>query len=282
MTMVAKTALPPAAAKSRPRLLRARLTGAGGAGGAGVMPVAHAVPVLTTETLADRLAARLAAQIQSGQLAPADRLPTEAQLAAGHGVSRSVVRESVHRLKSLGLVTSRQGSGVFVAKPKSGKALEFDAAVLDSTAAVVQVAEVRRALEIEMASLAAARAKRGQVAALKRSLVAIDVATAQGRDGVAEDLAFHRAIADATGNPQFSLLLAFLEQYLRQGMQISRGAPDRMAELMDVVRQEHHNIVQAIAAHDVPAARKAATLHLMKSEWRLQHGGLPRLRKGPP
>jgi GntR family transcriptional regulator, transcriptional repressor for pyruvate dehydrogenase complex len=268
--MVAKIAVS-VAAKSRPPVAHRRTAGAS---------VAAVSRALTTETLADRLAARLVAQIQAGKLLPADRLPTEAQLAAEHGVSRSVVRESVHRLKSLGLVTSRQGSGVFVAKPKSGKALEFDAAVLDSTAAVVQVAEVRRALEIEMASLAAARATRVQVATLKRSLLAIDAATAEGRDGVAEDLAFHRAIADATGNPQFSLLLAFLEQYLRQGMQISRGAPQRLIELMDVVRQEHHSIVQAIAAHDVPAARKAAAAHLLKSEWRLQHGGLPRKRKG--
>ncbi|RYG06916.1 MAG: GntR family transcriptional regulator, partial [Burkholderiales bacterium] len=71
--------------------------------------------LLVTERLSDRLALRLGAQIESGQLAPGDRLPTEQQLAAAHGVSRTVVREAMHQLKSRALVVARQGSGVFVA-----------------------------------------------------------------------------------------------------------------------------------------------------------------------
>src|SRR5882724_13161036 len=90
---------------------------------------------LGRETLADRLAARLAAQIEGGALGPGDRLPTEAQLAAEHGVSRSVVREAVHRIKSRGQLVSRQGSGVFVALPPEHRPLEFDPAVLESVQA---------------------------------------------------------------------------------------------------------------------------------------------------
>jgi GntR family transcriptional regulator, transcriptional repressor for pyruvate dehydrogenase complex len=237
-------------------------------------PSGAPVPHLAPQTLADRLAARLALQIENGTLAPGDRLPTEARLTLDHGVSRSVVREAVHRLKSRGLLTSRQGSGVFVAPRGSGKPLEFDMALSNSTAAVVQVVEVRRALEIEMASLAAQRATRTQVSALRRALTAIDKAAAAGQDGVAEDLAFHRAIGEATGNPQFSLLLAFLEQYLCDGMRITRGKVADRADLMQAVRTEHLNIVEAIAARDLKAARKAASVHLLHSEMRLQHAGL--------
>ncbi len=162
-------------------------------------------------------------------LGPGDRLPTEQQLAAAHGVSRTVVREAVHQLKSQALVRSRQGSGVFVAPPPINQPLAFDPAVLDSVQAVVHVVEVRRVLEGEIAALAAERATRAQIAALRRALKAIDTASPQGRDGVAEDLAFHRVIGEATGNPQFRLLLGFLEQYLREGMRITRGNEARRA-----------------------------------------------------
>ncbi len=235
---------------------------------------------LARESLADRLAQRLSAQIEAGALGPGDRLPTEAQLAATHGVSRSVVREAVHRIKSRGLAVSRQGSGVFVATPAENRPLEFDPAVLESVGAVVHVVEVRRVLEGEIAALAAQRATRAQLAALRRALVAIDTASTAGRDGVAEDLAFHRAISEATGNPQFSRVVGFLEQYLREAMRITRGNEARRADFMEAVRGEHRAIVDAIAARDVRAARRAATTHLLRSERRLETGGILRPRRG--
>ena len=224
--------------------------------------------------MADRLATLLSSQIASGRLAPGDRLPTEAQLGSTHGVSRSVVREAVHRVKSRGLLVARQGSGVFVATQPPHRPLEFDPRVLGSIDAVVHVVEVRRELEGGMAALAALRATRGQVAGLRRALAAIDAAAATGRDGVEEDLAFHRAIGEATGNPQFALLLGFLEQYLRQGMQVTRGNEARRADFMEAVRKEHRSIVDAIAAGNAPAARRAATRHLVRGAQRLERGGV--------
>ena len=229
---------------------------------------------LGRETLADRLAAMLSRQIEAGRLGPGDRLPTEAQLAVTHGVSRSVVREAVHRVKSRGLLVSRQGSGVFVTMPAQHQPLAFDPEVLESVTAVVHVVEVRRALEGEMAALAAERATRAQIAALRRALAAIDAAAAAGRDGVAEDMAFHRAIGEATGNPQFGRLLGFLEQYLRDAMRITRGNEARRVDFMEAVRKEHRVLLDAIAAHDAAGARRAALTHLVHGERRLERGGV--------
>lgn len=229
---------------------------------------------LVTQRLSDRLAARLEHEIERGALGPGDRLPTEQQLAAAHGVSRTVVREAVHQLKSRGLLRSRQGSGVFVAAPAGNRPLAFDPAVLQSVEAVVHVVEVRRVLEGEVAALAAERASRAQVAALKRALTAIDRAVAEGRDGVAEDLAFHRAVGEATGNPQFGHLLGFLEQYLREAMRITRGNEARRHDFMEQVRQEHRAIVDAIAARDAAAARRRAREHILRGERRLEEGGV--------
>ncbi|KQW37851.1 FadR/GntR family transcriptional regulator [Rhizobacter sp. Root404] len=224
--------------------------------------------------LSDRLAVLLGDQIESGALRPGDRLPTEAQLALAHGVSRTVVREAVHQLKSREMVVSRQGSGVFVAPPPLHQPLTFDPAVLGSVQSVVHVVEVRRVIEAEMAAFAAERATRAQVATMRRALRAIDAAAAAGHDGVAEDLAFHRSIGEATGNPQFTLLLGFLEQYLREGMRITRGNESRRRDFMEAVRLEHRAIVDAIAARDPALARRRAREHMAHSELRLIEGGI--------
>ena len=249
----------------------------------GTAPVSRArisVEPLVADRLSDRLAARLIDQIEQGALKPGDRLPTEAQLGVTHGVSRSVVREAVHQVKSRGLLLSRQGSGIFVSLRPPHQPLAFDPTVLDSMQAVVQVVELRRVLEGEMAALAAQRATRTQVAGLRRAMAAIDASAGEGRDGVAEDLAFHRAIGEATGNPQFSLLLQFLEQYLREAMRVTKGNEARRLDFMEQVRCEHRAIVDAIAARDAATARECATRHLQRAEMRLHEGGIlpPRRR----
>lgn len=239
---------------------------------------------IESDRLSDRLASRLMAQIGSGALKPGDRLPTEQQLALAHGVSRTVVREAVHQLKSKALVTSRQGSGVFVAQPPAHRPLAFDPAVLASVQSVVHVAEVRRVLEGEIAALAAERATRSQIAALRRALKAIDTAVADGGDGVDEDLAFHRLIGEATGNPQFRLLIGFLEQYLREAMRITRGNEARRSDFMVAVQQEHRAIVEAIAGRDPAQARHHAIRHLVNGQERLIESGVidASLRRAAP
>ncbi len=229
---------------------------------------------LIVERLSDRLAGLLAEQVRAGTLQPGQRLPTEQQLALAHGVSRTVVREAVHQLKSRQLVVSRQGSGVFVVVAPLQQPLAFDPTVLHSLQSVVHVVEVRRALESEMAALAAERASRAQVATMRRALKAIDTAAAAGQDGVREDMAFHNTIGQATGNPQFRLLLGFLEQYLRESMRVTRGNEARRLDFMAAVRQEHLAIVEAIAGRDPTAARRCALEHLQQGERRLVEGGV--------
>jgi GntR family transcriptional repressor for pyruvate dehydrogenase complex len=239
-----------------------------------------APPRLQASRLSDRLAAWLVAQIEGGVLVPGARLPTEQQLAEQHGVSRTVVREAVHQLKSRGLLISRQGSGVYVAPPAVHKPLDFDPSVLESLEAVAHIVEVRRALEGEIAALAARRASRSQITGLRRALREIETAVAAGGDGVDQDLALHRAIAEATGNPQFGRLLGFLEQYLREAMRVTRGNEARHQHFADAVRQEHQALVEAIAAGDEQGARAIATGHMEKAADRLvQVGALPLRRK---
>ncbi|MEO7335198.1 MAG: FadR/GntR family transcriptional regulator [Caldimonas sp.] len=238
-------------------------------------PSSPAAPVpLVAERLSDRLASLLCAQLDSGALRPGDRLPTEQQLALSHGVSRTVVREAVHQLKSRGLLLSRQGSGVFVSKATRSHALSFDADVLGSIDAVVQVREVRRALEGETAALAATRASRPQLATMRRALRAIDKSTSGGGDGVAEDLAFHRALTDAAGNPHFGRLLEFLERYLADAMRVTRGHEACRLDFMEQVRAEHRAIVDAVESRQPHLARRRAVEHVRRGDRRLMIAGL--------
>ncbi|MGZ5713854.1 MAG: FadR/GntR family transcriptional regulator [Caldimonas sp.] len=229
-----------------------------------------AAPPLVAERLSDRLAARLGDEIDAGRLRPGDRLPTEQRLADAHGVSRTVVREAVHQLKSRGLVRSRQGSGVYVTAAPSGGALTLDLSLISSIEDVLRVREVRRALEAETAALAAERASRLQVAALRRALRAIDRSAAEGRDGVEEDLAFHRLLAQAAGNPHFGRLLEFLEQYTVESMRVTRHNDATRADFVEAVRNEHHAIVDAIDAGDAALARRRAVQHMRGGDRRMR------------
>jgi GntR family transcriptional regulator, transcriptional repressor for pyruvate dehydrogenase complex len=229
---------------------------------------------LAAARLSDQLAALIEGQIDRGALSPGDRLPTEQTLAAAHGVSRTVVREAVHQLKSQGLVRSRQGSGVFVTEPPAHRALAFDPTLLESMDAVVQMVELRRVIEGEMAALAAQRATRTQVATIKRALAAIDEATERGELGVDQDLAFHRSVGEATGNPQFVRLLAILEAYLRDAMTVTKGHESKRADFMAQVRREHRAILAAIADGNAKAARAATIEHHLNGERRLILAGV--------
>lgn len=230
---------------------------------------------LASARLSDQLAAELRQRIDAGALQPGDRLPTELALAAQYAVSRTVVREAVSRLRSTGLLVARQGSGVFVAPRDAARPLDFDAAVLATLGSVLDMVEVRRALESEVAALAATRASAAQRAAIEQALRRVDESVASGSAAVDEDLAFHRAIAEASGNPQFPRLLRHLEQYLREAMAVTRRNESLKPAYRHEVRREHRAIADAIARRDADAARNAAAEHMRQAARRLQDADAP-------
>jgi GntR family transcriptional repressor for pyruvate dehydrogenase complex len=211
--------------------------------------------------LSDQVADTLVADIRAGRLAAGDKLPTEAALVTQFTVSRTVVREALSRLKSLGLVESRQGSGVYV-KEAGFSPLNFDAKSSRSKQAVVQMVEVRRALEGEVAALAAQRRTQADMARIRKSIAQLDKAVQDGGDGVDEDVQYHRAIAQAARNPFLISTLEYLGQFLHGATQVTRANEARRADFARQVLIEHALIVKAIEAGDAKAARKAATAHM--------------------
>lgn len=223
-----------------------------------------------TPALADRLAQVMHERIEQGTWRPGERLPTESALVGAFGVSRTVVREAVSRLRSTGHLVARQGVGVFVAEAALLKPLVLEPTLWSSADAVAQVVETRRALEGEAAALAALRATPAQVDAIWQACEAIEQAVAHGGDGVEEDLRFHRLIGDASGNPLFARLLAFLEQYIRAAITVTRSHEARNVAFAQAVRDEHRALAQAIASRDPDVARTTATVHLRHAALRIR------------
>lgn len=224
--------------------------------------------------LSDTVAQQLQKLIEKGSFVKTGKLPTEAVLSQEFGVSRTVIREAISRLKNEGMVEPRQGSGVFIVERAGIRPLRIDYAQAVEPGAVMQILALRRAIEAEVASEAALRRTDEQMAAIDTALARIDAAVREGRDGVAEDVAFHREIANATGNPYFLKTLTFLNQYLEAGTLVTRGNEALREDFMRQVREEHALIVEAIRANDAAAARDAAQTHLINAARRLAEAGI--------
>ncbi|WP_241077643.1 FadR/GntR family transcriptional regulator [Phytopseudomonas seleniipraecipitans] len=222
----------------------------------------------TTPKLAERLAKRLSTAVHEGQLAAGARLPTEQALCEQYGVSRTVVREATSMLKREGMLVSRQGSGTFVvANPSVALRMPQPQG---NFAAVVEIIELRSALEIKAAELAATRCSSAQLRAMRNALAELDEAVERGEDGVREDLAFHRSVVAATGNQHFLETIDFLHQLLQQAISVTRRNEAKNAQYMRQVDHEHHALLDAIVSGDSEAARHAASMHLRNAETRLR------------
>ena len=224
-------------------------------------------PLAAARKLSRRLFEQLAEQIRNGRLAAGARLPTEEELSRAARVSRTVVREAVAALRAEGLVVTRQGVGAFVSTEAQRAPYRIDPERLESLAEILNVMELRLGVEIESAGLAAERASRAQIRAIGLALEAIERAAENGKDAVDEDLGFHRAIAEATGNPEFPRFLQFIGRHLIPRRTVS-GLPERMGgrrAYLAMIQTEHRRIFEAIRSRSPSAAREAMRRHLTRS-----------------
>jgi GntR family transcriptional regulator, transcriptional repressor for pyruvate dehydrogenase complex len=224
-------------------------------------------PVAVERKLSRRLFEQLADEIKSGRLAPGARLPTEHSLTRAARVSRTVVREAVAALRAEGLVITRQGVGAFVSAEPTRAPFRIEPERMQSLGDVLAVMELRLGVEIESAGLAAERASRAQLKAIGVALEQIERAAESGHAAVDEDLAFHRAIAEGTGNPEFARFLQFIGGHLIPRRTVS-GLTERMGgerAYLALIQEEHRRISQAIESRDPKAAREAMRRHLTRS-----------------
>jgi GntR family transcriptional repressor for pyruvate dehydrogenase complex len=220
------------------------------------------VPQLTREaTLAQRVEQELERLILESRLGAGDRLPSERELASQFGVSRTVVREAVRALAAKQLVDVSVGRGTVVRAPSARSAAESMKALLmmqASDAGVNKVSEVRHIVEAEIAALAAARRTEKDL----RELHSILDETRQHLDEpevyINSDVAFHAALARATHNELFVIILDSLVEIMIEVRLLTLRVPGITA----LALSHHERILAAVVAGDPRAARRAMDAHM--------------------
>ncbi|MFN8077164.1 MAG: FadR/GntR family transcriptional regulator [Kineosporiaceae bacterium] len=227
------------------------IEGSAGSPHVGAAPAARPEGPLRTARragLIDQVIAQLREQISSGRWQVGDRIPTEAELAASTGTSRNTVREAVQSLVHAGLLDRRQGSGTYVTASS-----ELQAAVSRSADGVGRrhVLEVRRALEVAAARIAATRRTPEDVALLRDLLARRSELFAAGdlEAAVSVEVRLHQAVGSATHNPLLAELYENVLHTLRDNIAANMAA-------WGLDTDEHVALVDAIEAGDPDAAAR--------------------------
>ncbi len=220
------------------------------------------------QRLSDQLYGQILQHIVSGRLREGDRLPPEKGICEMFGVSRPIVREALMRLRADGLVQARQGAGTFVMRRPAARLTNF--ARTTDIAGYLRCLELRLPVEGAAAKLAAERRSAEALARIEAAHAAFQREMKSGRFSAEADLAFHTAIADATGNDFFPAVLLGLGESLHGFMNLmlnlTRTGSKQRAR---IVLQEHTRVLDAIRAQDSEGAALAMQLHIGQARRRL-------------
>jgi DNA-binding FadR family transcriptional regulator len=213
-----------------------------------------------------QLANQFEQQILTGELAAGELLPSERELSARLNVSRSVVREALGRLASLGLVRSVHGSGTRV-EPAGTRQVTVGYRRLLSRPdlRLDDLSAVRLPLETAIAAAAAAHRTAEHLGRLEKTQKVLGNPRRALEAHVRADLEFHAILAEATGNPLFQVVLAPIQELLIQSRWRTLGRYGA-----DLACRHHAQILDAVRAGDVAAAERAMRLHI---EANIQHLG---------
>ncbi len=227
--------------------------------------VASVLEPLQLRNAAEQIADRLVTAIALGEFVPGQRLPTERELAATLNVSRTSVREALHRLAGGGYVDIQRGrtGGAFVkASWGPGSASMVRRTLVPHWADFEQLLDIRRLIESLIAGTAAMRHTPAELGAIQAAAAAYEHARASREDSRAADRALHAAIAAATHN-------AYLARLSRQiGDQVSLGfqAEPYSARIRSRAIEQHHALVALIAGRESERAALLAVEHFSLTE----------------
>lgn len=218
--------------------------------------------------ISEEIVSQVKQLISKGELKPGDRIPSERELATMLGVSRPSVREAIMVLEAMGFVESRQGGGTYV------KALT-EASIMNPLAKLVEkrdpallrsLAEVRMGLESWSAYLAAQRATDSDIAEMRRLYKIMEKQAAKGGWSPDVDAEFHYAITSASHNSLQMHVLDSIHSLFHATIQVALMEFYQQEGHVQLLLTHHHDIMEAIAAHDPELARKKMMEHLAMVE----------------
>ena len=225
--------------------------------------------VVRESTLTARAEAQVERLITDGYLRAGDRLPSEKELGAKLGVSKTVIREAIRSLAAKGLVEVRPGSGTYVldlgeeivAKPI---ALLLRSHVLEPR----HIHEVREVLEVRLAGLAAERARPEDIEAMAVAIQRLEKPKLTANEYAEADLAFHVGLARAAGNVLFSVLVNSLNGVMKE-IRLWAFKHDGPSAAERAVTY-HSRILERVRERDIEGACNAMREHLADAEQTLQ------------
>ena len=200
--------------------------------------------------------------ISAGELKKGDKLPSERLMCAMFGLSRSTVREALKTLEILGLIECMHGSGYYISSNLSNAISEpLSIMMLLERGGIMHTHELRRALELESAGLAATNTNDSDIAAMESLITRISKEPDE-QVKAALDQQFHYAIARSTGNPLLMTLLNACESLINEHIHDARIHIIRSGNNEELINLQHAEILDAIKAHDSFAATQAVSRHM--------------------
>ncbi len=221
------------------------------------MPATAQFQALRREKLGQQISRQLLNAVVSDHYQAGDLLPSERELTEMFGASRIAIREAISDLQAKGVIRVTHGRGSTVNPREQWNALDPQVLMLiGGEDAFVQLDELRRIVEPEMAALAAERITEPEVEALRR--VADLPATDTVEQHVEHDLNFHLTIARATRNPVLLVVMLSVDELLRESRRRAMAVSGELAK----ARTHHAAVFEAIASHDPDRARREMAAHM--------------------
>lgn len=225
---------------------------------------------ISSNRLSDEAVLQIKALIEQGELKPGDKLPSERELVKRLSVSRPSIREALRSLEAMGLVQVQPGLGTFITEHNiDGLTNRWHRWLVDHKEEVVQLLEVRQALEPSAAAIATERITDEELDALDKNLLMMEESAKQGNTEMAVqiDIQFHDLLSEATQN---SFLVELCDS-INHALIESRYAYFQDPERILTSWQQHSRIVDAIRQRDTEAVREALLSHVLHSKQLIQN-----------
>src|SRR5215470_5443814 len=211
----------------------------------------------------EQVVARVYELIKRDDLKPGDRLPPERELAKQLGISRPSLRSGLSSLISMGVLQSRQGAGTFIVD--GPPALDSEPLRLLAELhgfSYDHMFETRSFLEVGAAGLAAERATGEQLATMAEEITEMFAAIKDPQLFLVHDVAFHRAVASASGNPTLATLVEMVSAILYERR---RDTIERAHDFNEAL-ELHRRVYRAIRSRNAEEAREAMREHIVRAQ----------------
>jgi GntR family transcriptional regulator, transcriptional repressor for pyruvate dehydrogenase complex len=215
-------------------------------------------PIKESGNLSDRIVTLIEELIDTAALGEGERLPPERDLASMLGVSRPALREAIKTLEARQRLVVKHGQGVFVGLSKQDLVRER---LANLEISLIELFNIREVLESTAAKWATVSATEEEIAELGKIIAEQEKAYAEPVDYDRLkylDTTFHMTVVKMAHNRFLTQTFGALQDIIDEGMETTLRVPGRL----EVSRNDHHRIFDAICAHDSEAAATAAQSHI--------------------